>query len=60
MSTVAKVVLSDFQRGKLPYFVQPPPLPQQPAAVSSVWVVALNCPVAGLGACVLLARCVQA
>eukprot|EP00731_Ephydatia_muelleri_P031800 Em0023g307a len=32
VSTVAKVVLSDFQRGKLPYFVPPPPLSQQPTA----------------------------
>ena len=24
MSSVAKVILNDFQRGKLPYFVKPP------------------------------------
>ena len=39
VNTVAKVVLSDFQRGKLPYFVPPPPLPKQPATVSSILCV---------------------
>jgi nuclear GTP-binding protein len=31
IETVAKSVLFDFHRGKLPHFVPPPPLPDQPA-----------------------------
>lgn len=30
INTVAKMVLNDFQRGKLPYFVRPPTLEQRP------------------------------
>ena len=37
LNTVAKMVLCDWQRGRLPYFVPPPPLPQgeapKPAAI---------------------------
>lgn len=39
INTVARMVLNDFQRGKLPYFVKPPATAAQEVTVSDIFVV---------------------